>query len=251
MAEVEDPPKSASENQNSEGPITIYVANLPYTEESDEIKDLFKVFGQVEHVFLRRRDGAFTGTAFVTMSRMVDGLQAVSMLNGTLHKLMKLKVERAKRPFDPNYKQTRFGDDKYEVRSSRHEDGRREIRDYRESSPRYHRDSPPRYRRELPSHRSRYEDDYRDDDLRYPPRYTSDVRSRFPEGDYAPPRRGRYDAYERDRGYWRGSPEGVRDRSPVFRDPVGYEPAPRRYPSGYDEDIPREAPRFRDMGFDR
>ncbi len=74
----------------------IYVGNLPFTTTEDEVRDLFKKYGEVENVNLitDRETGRLRGFGFVEMS--TGGPEAIEALNGHELKERPLTVNLAR-----------------------------------------------------------------------------------------------------------------------------------------------------------
>lgn len=201
------------ETQNSpedtENEITLYVNNLPYNNcTQEEVKKLFEKYGEVVNVTHRnnRKTGQFTGNSFVTFAKKEDGEKAIEELNGYEYKDRILRVEKANRPYQRDYKSKA--------------DDHRGYRDDRDRSPRY----------------TRYRDDPYDRD--YPPRYAdryyeSQSSYRGGRGSYYPPDPYYYDSYHR------GGGSG-------YRDYPNYEPSPTRYRRDeyYDSRQSQRSPRY-------
>ena len=65
--------------------MNIYVGNLPYKTEKDELQELFEEFGEVESVdiIVDRRSGRSRGYGFVSMPNEGEAKEAVQELNGS------------------------------------------------------------------------------------------------------------------------------------------------------------------------
>ena len=190
--------------------ITLYVNNLEYNCTQDEVRKLFEQYGRVINVTHRniKRTGQFSGNSFVTFARKEDGEKAIKELNGFEYKERKLKVEKANRPYQRDYK-TKVDD-------------RKSYRDDRDYSPRYTR--------------------YRDDpyDRGYPPRYSDRYyESQMPyreggRGRYYVPDSYYYDSYRRGGGGggYRDYPnyDAPRYRRDDYGDSRQSQRSPRYYP---------------------
>ncbi len=64
--------------------MNIYVGNLPYSTEKEELQDLFEEFGEVESIdiIVDRRSGRSRGYGFVSMPNEGEAKEAVESLNG-------------------------------------------------------------------------------------------------------------------------------------------------------------------------
>ncbi len=64
--------------------MNIYVGNLPYSTEKEELQELFEEFGEVESVdiIVDRRSGRSRGYGFVSMPGEGEAKAAVEALNG-------------------------------------------------------------------------------------------------------------------------------------------------------------------------
>ena len=82
----------------------IYVGNLPYTADNDQLAQLFAVFGEViEAAIIMDRDtGRSKGFGFVQMTNDDEAQKAISSLNGTMFGNRTIRVNeaqpRAERP---------------------------------------------------------------------------------------------------------------------------------------------------------
>jgi RNA recognition motif-containing protein len=188
------PPPAAEEWSRA---VTVYVSNLPYSETEQTVRALFEPFGRVLKALMKRDRWSleFQGTAFVAMDSRDAATAAIKALNGAEYRGVRLRVEPAVRPYDPNYRRSR------EPRSPPR----------RQSPPRR---SPPRYGHDFDRERlfKRRDDpsmyDYRDrdraiSDARRAPeryRYREDDfdRYRYREGDF-----DRYRYREDDFGRYR------------------------------------------------
>ncbi len=65
--------------------MNIYVGNLPYSTEKEELQEVFEAYGIVESVdiIVDRRSGRSRGYGFVTMPNEDEARQAVEELNGS------------------------------------------------------------------------------------------------------------------------------------------------------------------------
>ena len=83
----------------------LYISNLHYSIDKEELHNLFKQYGAYDVKILKRRNGSSKGVAFIWFSCKEDQLRAMEAMNGTKIKGRALKVEiaRSKRnPLDPN-----------------------------------------------------------------------------------------------------------------------------------------------------
>lgn len=64
--------------------MNIYVGNLPYSTEKEELQELFEEFGEVESIdiIVDRRSGRSRGYGFVSMPNEGEAKEAVESLNG-------------------------------------------------------------------------------------------------------------------------------------------------------------------------
>jgi len=81
----------------------VYVGNLPFSVDSDKLKELFSSYGETEEVTLisDKFSGRSKGFGFVTFVNDADGDKAISEMNGKEVEGRELKVSEAK-PFDPD-----------------------------------------------------------------------------------------------------------------------------------------------------
>ncbi|HEY7022425.1 MAG TPA: RNA-binding protein, partial [Ktedonobacterales bacterium] len=75
----------------------IYVGNLPYTADNDQLAQLFAVFGEViEAAIIMDRDtGRSKGFGFVQMTNDDEAQKAISSLNGTMFGNRTIRVNEA------------------------------------------------------------------------------------------------------------------------------------------------------------
>ncbi len=75
----------------------IYVGNLPWTCNDDDLRDLFKSYGEVEgaRVILDRETGRSRGFGFVQMPNAEEANQAIQGLNGQDHSGRPLRVNES------------------------------------------------------------------------------------------------------------------------------------------------------------
>ena len=208
--ETQNPPPEDTSNE-----ITLYVNGLPYNNcTQEEVKKLFEKYGEVINVTHRknRKSGYFTGNSFVTFAKKEDGEKAIQELNGYEYKGRQLRVEKANRPFQRDYK-------------SKVED-RKSYRDDRDDSPRYSRYRDEPYDRD---YQPRYSDRYYESQVPY----RDGGRSRGSYRDYPP------DPYYYD-NYRRGG-----SSSSGYRDYVNYD-APRysRREEYYESRQSQRSPRY-------
>jgi len=64
--------------------VRIYVGNLSYQAEENDLRDLFAEYGEVDnvHMVMDRETGRSRGFAFVEMKNDADGRKAMEELNG-------------------------------------------------------------------------------------------------------------------------------------------------------------------------
>lgn len=81
----------------------LYVGNLPYSVDSEKLKELFASFGEVEEavVIEDRQSGRSKGFGFVTFKDDEAAKKAISEMNDKEVEGRKFKVNEAK-PMDPN-----------------------------------------------------------------------------------------------------------------------------------------------------
>lgn len=84
--------------------MNIYVGNLDFKVEENDLKELFSEFGQVESVKIvtDKYSGRSKGFGFVTMDNGAEGKEAIDALNGKMVKDRQLTVNEA-RPRKENY----------------------------------------------------------------------------------------------------------------------------------------------------
>ncbi|MGR8920682.1 MAG: RNA recognition motif domain-containing protein [Gammaproteobacteria bacterium] len=77
--------------------INIYVGNLPYSVNSNELREAFESFGQVAsaEVIFDRRTKRSRGYGFVEMNDEQDGRRAIEALNGSDFKGRELRVDES------------------------------------------------------------------------------------------------------------------------------------------------------------
>ena len=75
----------------------IYVGNLPYTADSEQLSQLFSVFGDVVEatVVTDRETGQSKGFGFVEMANDEDAHKAIAALNGTMLGNRTIRVNEA------------------------------------------------------------------------------------------------------------------------------------------------------------
>jgi cold-inducible RNA-binding protein len=78
--------------------MNIYVGNLPYRTNENELNDLFSVYGEVQSakVIIDRDTGRSKGFGFVEMVNQSDGERAISELNGKDIDGRQIRVNEAK-----------------------------------------------------------------------------------------------------------------------------------------------------------
>ena len=78
--------------------MNIYVGNLPYSVNSQELREAFEAYGAVSsaEVIFDRRTKRSRGYGFVEMDREQDGRRAIDALNGTDFKGRELRVDESK-----------------------------------------------------------------------------------------------------------------------------------------------------------
>ena len=94
--------------------MNIYVGNLPYNVNEDELKELFSEFGEVATVNLikDRFSGQSKGFGFIDMPSNSEADQAIKALNHSQLKGRDIKVnqaeQRSKKPSDNNWWKNNF-----------------------------------------------------------------------------------------------------------------------------------------------
>ncbi len=78
--------------------LNIYVGNLPYSVNEDELRNLFSEFGEVSsaHVISDRDTGRSKGFGFVEMDNSEDGQKAIEALDGSDLGGRNIRVNEAK-----------------------------------------------------------------------------------------------------------------------------------------------------------
>jgi len=81
----------------------VYVGNLPFTVDSEKLKDIFSSYGEIEEatVISDKFSGRSKGFGFVTFSNDENAKKAISEMNEKEVEGRQLKVNEAK-PFDPD-----------------------------------------------------------------------------------------------------------------------------------------------------
>lgn len=82
--------------------LNIYVGNLPFSTDEQELEQLFSQFGQVDraNVIMDRDTGRSRGFGFVEMPNEEEGRKAIEALNGESYNGRPLTVNEA-RPREP------------------------------------------------------------------------------------------------------------------------------------------------------
>lgn len=91
--------------------ITLYICNLPYAAEDQELRILLSQFGAVQNVRIAkdRETGNSRGFAFVEMEQRADGERAITALNDGKWSGRVLTVREAQnRPPQPREKARRY-----------------------------------------------------------------------------------------------------------------------------------------------
>lgn len=179
---------NSAPEEDTNKPITLYVSNLPRESPKEELEEFFRSKADsFDNVCIKidKYNNRFSGTCFVTYKVFEDGKKLIDELNETDYKGQKLKVEKARRDYIPDYRPPEGRRPRPVGRDMRYDDRYRRPpydgymyeRDmYRE------RDYPqdyydrPRYERPYPHDRYGYQD-YRDryddyDRRRYPRRHS-------------------------------------------------------------------------------
>lgn len=89
--------------------INIYVGNLPYDVESDELRETFEEFGDVDsaEIIIDRRTRRSRGYGFVEMTDSEAGIRAIDSLNGADYRGRELRVDESQpRTEKPKHHQT-------------------------------------------------------------------------------------------------------------------------------------------------
>ncbi len=83
--------------------VNIYVGNLPYRLDEDELRSAFAAFGEVSlvKIVMDRETGKSKGFGFVEMPVQADAEEAIKQLNGSDLKGRSLRVNEA-RPREDN-----------------------------------------------------------------------------------------------------------------------------------------------------
>jgi len=78
--------------------LNIYVGNLPYSVNEDDLRNLFSEFGEVSnaHVISDRDTGRSKGFGFVEMENSEDGQKAIEALDGSDLQGRNVRVNEAK-----------------------------------------------------------------------------------------------------------------------------------------------------------
>jgi len=78
--------------------LNIYVGNLPYSVNEDDLRNLFSEFGEVSnaHVISDRDTGRSKGFGFVEMENSDDGQKAIEALDGSDLQGRNVRVNEAK-----------------------------------------------------------------------------------------------------------------------------------------------------------
>jgi RNA recognition motif-containing protein len=78
--------------------MNIYVGNLPYSVQDDELREAFEAFGEVSsaEVIFDRRTQRSRGYGFVEMENDDDGREAIEALNGSDFQGRELRVDESK-----------------------------------------------------------------------------------------------------------------------------------------------------------
>jgi RNA recognition motif-containing protein len=81
----------------------VYVGNLPYSVDSEKLKELFSKFGEIEEatVISDKFSGRSKGFGFVTFKEDEAAKKAIAEMNGQKVEERELKVNEAK-PMDPD-----------------------------------------------------------------------------------------------------------------------------------------------------
>ncbi|HEX6123257.1 MAG TPA: RNA-binding protein [Ktedonobacterales bacterium] len=75
----------------------IYVGNLPYTADNEQLAQLFSAFGEIIEaaVVMDRETGRSKGFGFVQMANEADARNAIASLNGTMFGNRTIRVNEA------------------------------------------------------------------------------------------------------------------------------------------------------------
>ncbi len=78
--------------------LNIYVGNLPYSVNEEDLRNLFSEFGEVSsaHVISDRETGRSKGFGFVEMDNSEDGQKAIEALDGSDLSGRNIRVNEAK-----------------------------------------------------------------------------------------------------------------------------------------------------------
>lgn len=85
--------------------MNIYVANLSFDLQDEDLKNLFTSYGEVSSakVIVDKETGRSRGFGFVEMDNEVAGRKAIAELNGTMVQERALKVNEAKPKEEKSY----------------------------------------------------------------------------------------------------------------------------------------------------
>jgi RNA recognition motif-containing protein len=85
--------------------MNIYVGNLSYGVDDNDLQTLFEEFGTVQssNVIVDKNNGRSKGFAFVTMENQDEANNAISKLNGTALKDREIIVNEARPKNDDKY----------------------------------------------------------------------------------------------------------------------------------------------------
>ena len=191
---------------SSEPKKTIYISNIPYNTEENELNKLFSKFGEIENVNILRKQDNKTAIAFISFADPKSVPDALDEMNQTTLNGKKITVELAKRnrgyrpgsrtPNDPLPYAARTAKNSYDS-------SRRDKYDRYDDRPNYDYQRQ-RYPPESYDRRPPYDNYYRYDDYQrrdpYPDRQYSEYDRRYAPPPPPPPSRrydDRYAEYDR------------------------------------------------------
>ena len=84
--------------------MNIYVGNLDFKVDENDLKDLFGEYGSVSEakVIIDKFSGRSKGFGFITMNESAEGKKAISELNGTTFKNREMVVNEAREKRESN-----------------------------------------------------------------------------------------------------------------------------------------------------
>ena len=84
--------------------MNIYVGNLDFKVDENDLKDIFEEYGSVEDVKVIKDkfSGRSKGFGFITMNDSAEGNKAIAELNGTTYENREMVVNEAREKRDSN-----------------------------------------------------------------------------------------------------------------------------------------------------